>query len=316
VTVMERLLSVIVPCHNSRRDYLSRTLAALREQTLPQAQWALVVVDNASDPPLSEWVDVAWHENGRLVREEKLGLVHARLRGLAESTGKLVVFVDDDNELAPDYLAGALRIATEKPLLGVFGGSVEPLFDATPPSWTEPYWEMIAIRPAMRSVWSNDIEHWESTPCGAGMIIRREVLEHYAREAETNPMRLLLGRAGGRLLSGEDDDLVITACSMGFGKGRFRELKLRHLIPASRLTADYLSRLYEGNGYSSVILSRLWNRADTVAATRGFGNLMRMGWRRCIQDWRQRRMLQARRRGIRLARQMLEQKQLSAQEVG
>ena len=45
---------------------------------------------------------------GRVVREERLGLTHARLRGHAEASGKILVFVDDDN-LLDDPICAAPR---------------------------------------------------------------------------------------------------------------------------------------------------------------------------------------------------------------
>ena len=42
---------------------------------------------------------------------ERLGLTPARLRGIRESRGELLVFVDDDNVLERDYLEVALALA-------------------------------------------------------------------------------------------------------------------------------------------------------------------------------------------------------------
>ena len=46
-------LSVIICCHNPRRDYLARVLEALKAQTLSTNNWELLVVDNASEDPVS-----------------------------------------------------------------------------------------------------------------------------------------------------------------------------------------------------------------------------------------------------------------------
>src|SRR5204862_5153681 len=100
-------LSVILCTHNPRPDYLASTLEALRNQILPQEAWELVLVDNASDPTVVSATRLGWHKNGRQVREEKLGLTPARLRGIAEAKGEMLVFVDDDNVLAADYLTEA-----------------------------------------------------------------------------------------------------------------------------------------------------------------------------------------------------------------
>lgn len=298
-------ISVIVPCHNSRRDFLGRALEGLRRQTLPTKDWELVVVDNASTVPLAGAVDLAWHPHGRVVREETLGLTPARLRGFRETGGEWIVMVDDDNVLAPDYLETALKLAEACPFLGAFGGSLEPEFAQPPPAWTRPYWGCIAIRPVRRSVWSNDIDHWESTPSGAGMCVRRAVTERYARDLAANPLRNALDRTGQSLVSGGDLDLAWTACAMGLGMGLFKELSLTHLIPPERLTEDYLCRMHEGKGYTGVVLARLWGRQDPEAKYEGFWNLLRMGLRRFLGDWKGRRFLAAKRRGAAKAQRQL-----------
>ena len=78
-------LSVIVCSHNPRRDFLSKTLAALQDQTLEKSQWELLLIDNRSAPPLKDLFSIEWHGNARIVHEEKLGLTNARLRGISES---------------------------------------------------------------------------------------------------------------------------------------------------------------------------------------------------------------------------------------
>ena len=114
-------LSVIICTHNPRLDYLRRVLAALQNQTLSSGEWELVMVDNASHTPLSGTIDLSWHPQGRVVREENLGLAHARLRGIKETRSDLIIFVDDDNVVASDYLERALGIGADCPFLGRMG---------------------------------------------------------------------------------------------------------------------------------------------------------------------------------------------------
>src|SRR6266481_7107559 len=97
-------VSVIICAHNPRPDYLGRALEALKGQTLSKDQWELLLVDNASKENLAERFDLSWHPHARHIREDELGLTPARLRGITESIGKLLVFVDDDNVLSLDYL--------------------------------------------------------------------------------------------------------------------------------------------------------------------------------------------------------------------
>jgi glycosyltransferase involved in cell wall biosynthesis len=78
-------------------------------------------------------VDISWHSRGRYMREDELGQTAARLRGIQEASGELLVFVDD-NVLVPDYLIRAAAISARRPDLGVFGaGILEPEFEVQPP---------------------------------------------------------------------------------------------------------------------------------------------------------------------------------------
>jgi hypothetical protein len=83
-------LSVILCTHNPRLEYLSRTLEALRSQTVPRADWELGLIDNPSAEPLASRIDLSWHPEGRHIRPEDLGLAPARLSGIAETKGDLL----------------------------------------------------------------------------------------------------------------------------------------------------------------------------------------------------------------------------------
>ena len=101
-------ISVIIPTHAPHAERLARTLVGLRQQSLPLARWDLVVVDNRSPEPVS--LDLSWHPTARVVREDRLGLTHARLAGGAAVRAPLLVFVDDDNVLGLVFLR---RVADE-----------------------------------------------------------------------------------------------------------------------------------------------------------------------------------------------------------
>jgi Glycosyl transferase family 2 len=247
-------LSVIICTHNPRADYFSRTLAALQAQTLPTAEWELVVVDNLSDEPLAGRIELGWHAGARLVREEKLGLTPARLRGIREAAGEVLVFVDDDNVLDSDFLETALRIARERPFLGAWSGQCRPEFEQPPPDWTRRYWGSLVIRQFEQDVWSNLPRLPDTMPCGAGLCIRRPAAAHYLFLHETGKRSFQLDRTGNSLLSGGDNDLAACACDIGLGVGLIAALRLIHLIPQVRLTEAYLIRLLEGITLTSTIL--------------------------------------------------------------
>ena len=246
--------SVIICTHNPRDHYLCRVLEAMKKQTLPRDEWELLLIDNASTQPLDRKVDLSWHPKGRVVREDKLGLTHARLRGISESSGELLVFVDDDNIIKADYLQKAVEIGDRFTWLGVWGGSCLPEYESEPPKEIVPWLGSLAIYTVSAPIWAK-LRFWtEACPCGAGMVVRRKLALHYQQELAASPIRQMLGRSGTSLGAGEDVDMILSGFDLGLGAGRFPELELTHIIPASRFEVDYLAKVLEGFGYSEVVV--------------------------------------------------------------
>jgi glycosyltransferase involved in cell wall biosynthesis len=274
------MLSVVICTYNPRSDYLRQCLSALRGQTLRYDLWGLVVVDNRSDEPVAKRVDLSWHPAARIVREETLGLTPARLRGIRETAGELLVFVDDDNVLDVDFLETTLRIAEEKPFLGSWSGQSRPRFEKVPPKWTRRYWGSLVIREFDTDVWSNLPRLPNTMPCGAGLCVRRTVARHYLQLHESGKRSFQFDRTGVSLLSGGDNDLAACACDIGLGVGLIASLKLTHLISPERLTVDYLALLAEGIHYSSTLLDS-WHgirtgRRTALGRTADFLRIMRL----------------------------------------
>ena len=246
-------ISVIICTHNPRLDNLTQTIESLKAQTLPREQWELLIVDNASQEPLAKIWDLSWHPHARHVRENELGLTMARLRGMKESTGELLVFVDDDNVLAPDYLWAAAKLVLEFPQLGAFGaGKISPVYERAPRAEFECYSQHLALREQKTDLWTNLPVITEALPYGAGLCVRRKVAAEYRRKKASGG--LLYGRVGQNLMSAEDIEIALLAPQLGFGYGVFVRLSVQHLIPAVRVEEKYLLRLVEGMELSNSLL--------------------------------------------------------------
>jgi glycosyltransferase involved in cell wall biosynthesis len=253
-------LSVIICTHNPRRDYLRRVLDALGKQSLSTDHWELLLVDNASDVRISHEWDLSWHPNARHAIENVLGLALARMRGMREARADLLVFVDDDNVLHPDYLSEAVRIKDEWPMLGAWGsGAIIPEFERLPPDHLKGLLPYLALRESDRVYWSNVpcMDNKESTPWGAGLCVRTSVATEYLRLYEDPSIRLS-GRRGKSLMSGEDVEICFVACNAGAGTGVFPQLRLTHLIPKERIAEKYLLQLVEGTHISNILLEFKW----------------------------------------------------------
>ena len=292
-------VSVVVPTHNPRPDYLARVMEALKQQTLPRERWEIVVVDNGSRVPLKagavkgakvekcesndaeNCVDLSWHGNARIVREEELGLTYARLRGFAEAKGELIVMVDDDNVLAPDYLETAVRIAQERPMLGAFGGKCLPEFEVEPEEWLRARGKGLGLRdrgereeffPEAAVAESGKVGRWEGrkvkravrefpdcAPIGAGMVLRSSAARAYAERLDqrTKGLKdegLITDRKGDSLASGGDNDICLTVVEEGWQVGYMPQLQLTHLIPKRRMTLDYHKRMARDSMKSFILM--------------------------------------------------------------
>lgn len=102
----------VVVAHYDAPEQLGLVLAGLAVQTLPAAEFEVVVADDGSPEPPEV---PAQPYRLRLVRQEDDGfrLAAARNLGVAASTGEVVCFLDGDTVPEPGYLAAVLEACDE-----------------------------------------------------------------------------------------------------------------------------------------------------------------------------------------------------------
>jgi glycosyltransferase involved in cell wall biosynthesis len=300
--LMVPAISVAICTHNPRADYLPRVLEALRAQTFPFDKWEFIIIDNASTPPVASTYNLDWHPNARIIVESELGIASARIRAMREFAGDLLIFFDDDNVMAEDYLQRCIELFAGRLDLGAVSGCLLPEYEANPPEWFAPYEGCIAVRRINKSAWSNFLDS-RSEPVTAGMCLRREIATAYVKATLDNPTQLILGSRGTSLLRGEDIALVKIALKLGYTIGQFEQLHILHLIPKNRVTPNYFFSLYRHQCASGYLLS--W--VDTMGR-----EPVRMAWRTFLKsifqlikgDKIRRRLVIEEWRGFRLARKI------------
>lgn len=254
-------VSVIICTHRPRPSYFERALDALKAQSYPKQKWELLVVDNANTNRLADTYDLGWHPLAKHVREDNLGLIAARCRGIEESSGELLVFVDDDNVLAPDFLEEAVAIHRQYSYLGVFGaGNLDPEFAIAPSRELLPILGLLSLRNVANACWSNNARDSYCMPWGAGLCVRRALASLYlefVQEIGKLGVTAVLGRRGTQLFSHDDDVFSWLAASSRDGFGIFPQLRLTHLIAADRLQRGYFLRLIENHAYSGNVFRYL-----------------------------------------------------------
>ncbi len=121
-------VSVIV-CTRDRPDDLARCLFSLA--TLNPAPLEILIVDNAPSTDATERLVRDRFSFARYVREPTPGLDHARNRGIAESTGDIVAFTDDDVVVDSDWVGALAHTFAGDRNIALVTGLAEPLEQET-----------------------------------------------------------------------------------------------------------------------------------------------------------------------------------------
>jgi GT2 family glycosyltransferase len=141
------LISLIV-CTRNRCSSLRACLDYLRRLQSP-GDWELIIVDNASTDRTGDLLKT-FVENipfgVRLVFEAKPGLGRARNAGVAEASGEIIAFTDDDCYVSSDFLIRILEVFRDAKI-GFMGGRIL-LYDETDvPQTIRPETEVALIPP-------------------------------------------------------------------------------------------------------------------------------------------------------------------------
>ena len=121
MSIQSSLVSVVVPTY---RDWpaLCSCLGALAGQSTPGHCFEIIVVENAGESPPGDFL---LPDNARLVHEVAPGSYAARNRGIAESRGEVLAFLDADCIPASGWLQGGLECLQANPDAGLVAGNIE-----------------------------------------------------------------------------------------------------------------------------------------------------------------------------------------------
>lgn len=242
-----------------RLDVLSQAIESVRRQSSPAHEIVLSV--DHSPELLAEagrrWPDVRLVEN-----QEEQGLSGARNSGVAECSGDVIAFLDDDAVAAPDWLERLGEAYRDPGVLGA-GGAVRPAWVEGKPGWFPSEFDWVvgcthSGMPQEREAVRNLV--------GANMSFRRGALE------EVGAFRHELGRVGTIPAGCEETDLCIRVGQ------RWPEAQILydpaaavdHFVPASRGTRSYFTSRCRGEGRSKAVLAGLVGSDSGLEAERSY----------------------------------------------
>jgi glycosyltransferase involved in cell wall biosynthesis len=242
----DRVSVDVVICTYDNAASLDLVLQSLRAQRGDGGvDWEILVVDNNAGPDTATVLQRHLAAGGpplRVVREAEQGLTPARLRGVRETSGEWIAFVDDDCLLGEDWIAGCGAAARAHPDAGAIGGEVVLAWDGPPPPHVSRYgWAYAEQRHGTQP-------RCVSCLVGAGFVLRRAALQ----QTGWTERQFLVDRVGAQLVSGGDVEIALR---LGAHHELWYEpgMRIGHRLSLRRASPQHLARLARGLGSAKLL---------------------------------------------------------------
>lgn len=237
----------VIICTYNRASVLGQTLQSFLGLVVPEGvTYELVVIDNNSKDNTKAVVEQFTNRLPvRYLFEGKQGKTSALNRALREAEGELLLFTDDDVQIAPEWLAAFHAAAERHSEAGWFGGRIIPWWEGGRPSWLKDecvpalsgYFGLYDLGDLERPYQAGDL-----FPAGAGMAVRRSTFERIGGYRED------LGPRGEKKGTNDDTEIMERAQKAGIPGVYVPKATCQHLVPASRLSMKWFVKYGLGKG--------------------------------------------------------------------
>lgn len=225
------VVSVII-CTLNRAKWLHACLSALAADVTSAQCVEVVIVDNGSTDTTAGVVEtIGRHfDSLRYCLEPRVGLSHARNRGVSEAHAEWIAFLDDDARPLPGYVQRLLTLVAEA-RFDCVGGVYLPWYAEGRAAWFRDEYASNAL----------SITHYGEMPpnayaSGGNCVIRRAALN------AVGGFNQLLGMRGGVLAYGEETRLQIELLRHGYRIGGDPALRIEHLVAQRKQHLGWLLR--------------------------------------------------------------------------
>lgn len=211
------------------RDSVYRTIESLKKQT---HQVEIILVNDGSE----KLIELSDAHVVYLKNDKPQGLSICRNKGIKQSLGEIVVFIDDDAYADPTWIEELLD--TFEQGADIVGGLLLPAWEGKRPWWLkESLYHLIGINTPSHMIF------------GCNFAVRKKMFEELNFTFEEK-----LGRKINNLVAGDETALIMQAKKKGYVIKFNGDAIVNHIVPQSRLSFVYFVRRHFWEGRTEVRL--------------------------------------------------------------
>jgi len=247
---MEIKYSIIIPTYN-RAKILQKCLKHISELENPIEDWEVLVINNNSNDETEDIVKsfIGKIPQLRYFHTKSPGLHIGRNLGCEKARGEILCYIDDDSFVSKGWLKG-IEQAFSNPEVILVGGPCLPEYEIQPPDCIKFFWNFSKYGKSLASLSLIDFGIQvkiisANFVFGCNFCIRKSILlELGGFHPDSMPQNLIRFRGDGESFVSmkimDMDGLVLY----------FPDVKVRHFVPATRLTVDYFCKRAYNQGIS------------------------------------------------------------------
>lgn len=257
-----------VICTYNRERYIADAIESLVNQTLEKSHYEIIIVDNNSKDNTASICNNLLLKHGetcniKYVVETNQGLSYARNRGIDESLGSLICYIDDDAIAESDFLKNIVAFFEDNPNAAGVGGKILPKYVHGKPNWMSYYMEGLVSK----------VDNGEKVfqyngkkfPIGCNMTYQKKLL------LEIGKFDTDLGRKGDSGEASEEKDVFLKLFSKSYPIYYLPNAVVAHVIENTRLEYNYIKKISAGIGRSEHLRT---SKKGTFEKWKKFGELI------------------------------------------
>lgn len=234
-------VSIVIPTYN-REKMLSITIDSFINQLYPKNRYEIIVVNNNSKDNTQSVINSYIEKYPNLIKtcfESRQGVHYARNTAAHATKGELLYYTDDDMIADENLIKNLVQVFIDNSDVASASGKVIPEWEIEPPVWVKENlnngWLSLNDLGDQTIISKDDIGVFS-----CHQMLRREV---FFKSGGFNPEN-----TAGEWIGDGETGLNIKIKELGFKFAYVGTSVIKHMIPPSRMTQEYLDKRLANQG--------------------------------------------------------------------